>query len=516
MAVLAVSSGEMLVSGGGQVKVVTEAIRETAGAVQRFADEARDIAALLTRLDTTRPHTFVAENLPGIDFQLDGTICVLQSQALLFDLLSNGLQVVWHSYLAVEGAQSWSMESLEASLWNVGGQIARAAIVGGALDLLAGFALAGPLGVPLLAQAPWVAGITRLAGKPGSMPPGGDPLRWFSTAAGARFIRHIVDNADDLERGVFGVPPGVGSIPNPRAREDLVRRWGAMLPGPKDGRVTIDEVASSKTRQTSADSLKGMIGNIMDGDPFENGRIRVDIVEGEDGVRRAVVYLGGTELSPGSAEDMPSNLSAYADLDSGFMRAVEMAMKEKLGSEGLPLDTPVTFVGYSQGGLAASRLIESGHWNAVGLLTVGSPGTWIVLPEDLPHIAIEHVEDPIAALNGAERAHNRPDAVIVTSPALEGEEPTEFLSGHKLDLYEKTAGAVDSTTDRAVVEERVQLLANATGTVVASSTYAAIRVDNPAPGATTRPQAAVPTPTPPGEGWVSADRARPAGAGGRR
>jgi hypothetical protein len=151
---------------------------------------------------------------------------------------------------------------------------------------------------------------------------------------------------------------------------------------------------------------------------------------------------------------------------------------------------------------------------------VGSPGTSIELPPELAHIAVEHEEDPISGLNGVERSWREGDAVIFTESAFDREAPQEFLDAHKLDRYIETAGDVDADTRRAVADERARIIANATGVVTSSSTYAAVRVQEPATqsGAPREParSAPAPTPSPSGEGRASDVRAQPGGGGGRR
>src|SRR5690606_38755981 len=100
----------------------------------------------------------------------------------------------------------------------------------------------------------------------------------------------------------------------------------------------------------------------------DDDQIRIDRIIGADGQERFEVFLAGTvDLGISGSEpwDMRSNLGALAGGDPASLRAVEAAMR----AAGIDGETPVTFVGYSQGGLLAARLAASGEWQAAGLVT---------------------------------------------------------------------------------------------------------------------------------------------------
>lgn len=302
-------------------------------------------------------------------------------------------------------------------------------------------------------------------------------------------------------------PATVGRLVNSEEVTDLVRTVVAtsddLLLGPASGLVaamsgeSVDGeiaamflaigVAGTSLRETpvtvarrSVESVvaPGSLGQLVARIPDASGtgQIRIERFRDATGQMRSIVYLGGTTDESGQPWDMTSNIGLMAGADAGSARAAADAMR----TEGIAPDEPVTFVGYSQGGAIASRLIESGEWSAAGLVTVGSPGADIPIPTNVPVIAFEHTEDLIPALAGPSDVHaDEPKAVTVQRTLFDEIDPPAdaLLTAHDFAAYTETARLADATEDARVVAAREEILVplGATGAAQAAI-YRAERV----------------------------------------
>jgi pimeloyl-ACP methyl ester carboxylesterase len=169
---------------------------------------------------------------------------------------------------------------------------------------------------------------------------------------------------------------------------------------------------------------------------------------------------------------MTSNANGLAMGDAGSYRAAEDAMR----MAGIDADSPVQFVGHSQGGMVAAGLIASGDYNAQGLFTVGGVVSQGLVTDSVPWLAIEHTDDLVPALGGTRTA---PNAVLVRREALAGAPiPSDtLLPAHELTRYRETAALVDASEDgrTAAVLARLNQLGSG-ATAVTSSLFYARRV----------------------------------------
>ncbi|OJZ64179.1 hypothetical protein BRW64_18950 [Mycolicibacterium diernhoferi] len=99
--------------------------------------------------------------------------------------------------------------------------------------------------------------------------------------------------------------------------------------------------------------------------PGEGSGYRLQKVEGPDGEVRYIVYIAGT------AGGLFANQSAFNNVHAVGGRLDEAQVKEleKLIPEG----AEVMLVGYSQGGMDAQNIAQSGRLNVTQVVTFGSP-----------------------------------------------------------------------------------------------------------------------------------------------
>lgn len=128
---------------------------------------------------------------------------------------------------------------------------------------------------------------------------------------------------------------------------------------------------------TASGNSLGTTGNstrsVLETDPNAgNGDgVRIIKVVGADGVERYVVHIGGTdpEAEGGELFDPFENIDAVRGRDTQTMRYVEAQMR----AAGITSSDQVMLVGYSQGGLLAQNIGNSGRWGDPLIVTRASP-----------------------------------------------------------------------------------------------------------------------------------------------
>lgn len=111
--------------------------------------------------------------------------------------------------------------------------------------------------------------------------------------------------------------------------------------------------------------------SVIETDPNVGNHDGVRIIKvRKDGVDRYVVHIAGTELvSSGKLFDPFENIPEVLGREAQTMRYVEAQMK----AAGITSKDQVMIVGYSQGGLIAQNLANSGRWGDAFIVTRASP-----------------------------------------------------------------------------------------------------------------------------------------------
>lgn len=112
---------------------------------------------------------------------------------------------------------------------------------------------------------------------------------------------------------------------------------------------------------------------------------RVQMVQGEDGKTRYVVYIGGTTGEwGGEGQSKLANVpAARGQLDDAQVKRLY---------ELIPKDAEVMLVGYSQGGMDAQNIAKDGKLNVTQIVTFGSPSRDDL---DVPAVHLRAQDDPI-------------------------------------------------------------------------------------------------------------------------
>ena len=321
---------------------------------------------------------------------------------------------------------------------------------------------------PLLLQHV-VAALPALAGAalplgPGAAPPGGAGRRAVLEAGGDRVVWPPRDVAD-LAGAVAAVATQDGALRPARVE---VRAAGPAAPVPA-ARGTADLLARARPMAGGGALSPG--GRGTSGAP-----VSVERVVDAAGTRRWVVVLPPTQTTAApwartttNPADLGTDVRAVAQVPTAATRAAVTAMQRA----GVHPGDPVLLVGYSQGGITAAQLAADPALRATvtvdAVLTAGAPVGGFDLPPDVAVLSLEHEEDWIASLDGAENPATPSWSTVVRDlppeTAAPGE-PPHGMAGHSLDRYGETADLVDSSDDASLVawRERVAPYLAADGT----------------------------------------------------
>ncbi|MDR2321411.1 MAG: hypothetical protein LBE60_07170 [Microbacterium sp.] len=241
--------------------------------------------------------------------------------------------------------------------------------------------------------------------------------------------------------------------------------------GPRPGDVVVDRGPAAAIPAGPA-SLAGAVSRIPAG---RSPQVRVETYRMEDGTQRFVAYIDGTR--GGSAAEpwsYASNLRMYAEhAEADSSRAVVEALRDA----GASAETPVDLVGYSQGGMIAGLVAQSGEFDVRGVVTVGSP-IEPVLPDDVLSVAVRHTDDPVAGLAGGGSANGTgsPDSLVISRTLAAGHGTDPRIPAHLLDGYSETVRRAEASGDARMQAIAEHFAVLDTATSMTSTDYAARRV----------------------------------------
>lgn len=436
----------LIVSGGGSTAVATTELFEQASVLRQVIDEVDECLRRLAALDRVisapwlrswgQPQAMYAAL--SAEEKTDDAVGALRWARFTAQTLVMALDASAESYGAVER----TLQQLNQ-------------MIGAKLSYALGFLSPGLA----LLLAPGLAGMALTAGAAYALSPSERKealRRWLAEQNDAltnpqlvMMVRLGVMGADDFLGGMVRVHPqfiellgdeGLGLL-GLTTSAGLLATAAAPLGALAETPVRVHRV-STRTDKAPATTFEERVHRIPGGDP----QIRIDRIQVDGAPDRFEVYIGGTRdlsITPGTEPwDMTSNVHNLAMGDAGSYRAAQEAMR----LAGIDANTPVQFVGHSQGALVASALAGSGDYDARGLLTVGGVVSQRLVPEGVPWLAIEHTDDLVPALGGNRVA---PDAVLVRRQAFLGETvPSDsLLPAHELSRYRETAALLDDARD---------------------------------------------------------------------
>jgi len=309
----------------------------------------------------------------------------------------------------------------------------------------------------------------------------------LSEPAVLQLLRVMLSGADDAALGVIGVPPalvgvigetglGLSGIDTAALTvAGLAALAGASGVDP----VRIHRVSSGRAEPTqrrgsqigpvdAPQSLADRVNRI----PDPATPIVIERYSMPDGSDHIEVFIAGTDAHAPMGGDRPWDMASNVALIAGEQASSLQAVRAALAAEGVTGDMSVTFTGYSQGGVIAVALAESGDYRTTGLVTVGAPSGGLPVRGDYPAVVIEHRDDLVPVLSGIRRETT---AVVVRTDSLLGtERPGGAAPAHALDRYQRTAAQADEF-DNDTLREAIDALPQPARTGE-RSTYLAVRI----------------------------------------
>lgn len=270
-------------------------------------------------------------------------------------------------------------------------------------------------------------------------------------------VRLSVMSADDFGGGMLRLPPsvirlvgdeGLGVVGLDTAAATVVAAGGAI------GVLRETRVMTPVSTGSAAAPASGYADRASR-IPAGSAQVRVDRYVRDGAPDRFEVYIGGTiDFAPTATVepfDLTSNLAGIAGGDAGSYRAVEQA----LAAAGVEADSEMVVTGYSQGGLIGSMLAASGDYEVTGLYTLGAPAGQVPVPDSVPWVAVEHIDDLVPAVGGTWASA---DPVLVRREAIGEGAPTSDLlfPAHQLSNYRETAALIDAADEQRLVDSNAR------------------------------------------------------------
>lgn len=466
----------LVISGGGTVRVSTDALMGQAAALDLVSAELESAGRRLLAIDRAAPVSLlVAADAPLSAFRAETAIDEASEEvtraAQAAALLASGLRSGADAYGAAEQAVSAIARDVAAKVANGIGLLAGSfgmLALGASAPLLlggvAGLAIAGtarPDALRTVAEA-LARGLGRSRGA-------------LSSPLVVSLTRLAVMSADDLGTGLLRVPPALAGLLGDEGLGILglatsasvvaatAAPFGALTETPVSIQVVRREQAPAATgfadrasripsspSKQDAEPTVPTIGSPPAQAPNPAPQIRIDRVSEPGRPDTFEVYLGGTVDFGAVASDEPfdltSNVGGLAGSDAaGSYRAVEQA----LADSGATAESSITVTGYSQGGLVGAMLAASDDHTVTGLFTLGAPAAQVPVPASVPWVAVEHSDDLVPALGGT---WTSTDPVVVQREVVTAGAPESglFFPAHELAQYRASAAMLDDAADPRV------------------------------------------------------------------
>ncbi|WP_432545315.1 hypothetical protein [Kineococcus sp. SYSU DK004] len=272
----------------------------------------------------------------------------------------------------------------------------------------------------------------------------------------------LAPGADDDVAGVAGAVVAAGGLAGALGGG---RRTDAVAVRPVAGRAApvrpaaglaelLDGVAQQSTGwPPGRESLGGRVPGATTPPP---GSLRVERVTGAGGeVAWAVAVPGTQEWGPvpgANPMDLTTNVRAVAGQDTATAGAVVQALRAAGAAPG----EPVLLAGHSQGGLTVSAVAADPavrrEFTITHVVTAGAPTDTTAVPADVRVLSLEHVDDVVPALDGADAPASDSRTVVRRDTGASG--GPDPLAAHASSAYVATAALADRSDDPALVAFR--------------------------------------------------------------
>lgn len=213
--------------------------------------------------------------------------------------------------------------------------------------------------------------------------------------------------------------------------------------------------------------------------------VAVQKVTAADGAVSWTVLVPGTEsaLPADHPWDGRTDLELVAGLPDGATATIERA----LAASGTGPDEPVTLVGHSLGGIAATALVARAgfaeRYRVAGLVTAGSPTGLVTTPPGIPVLHLETPEELVShtdGRSGAENPRTRDRVTVVRSlggsvSGIDREASGNLVRAHAITTHVRTLDLAIGAGDPRVIEVAGRIGGRLDGTTVSTTFYRAER-----------------------------------------
>ncbi|WGL52743.1 hypothetical protein P5P86_02705 [Nocardioides sp. BP30] len=262
-----------------------------------------------------------------------------------------------------------------------------------------------------------------------------------------------------LDRGELALA-GAGALLTTRLGEGgialgsraLAALYGEESP-PVTVRVPLSVPASDRAPRDIVDLVEHL-GELSGTDPALDGVVEVQTLVADDGARRHVVYLPGTDdMDPLSSDDQVRDMHENLRLLAGQSTAYGAGVLAAMHAAGIRPGEQVLLVGHSQGGMEAVALAShASPYRVSDVVTLGAPTAQVHhYPPGVHVLSLEHEGDLVPQLAGQGSASAQHVTVRFDS-GVQG-----VVANHSLEHYTAGAAAVDASADPDVVAARDEL-----------------------------------------------------------
>jgi hypothetical protein len=214
--------------------------------------------------------------------------------------------------------------------------------------------------------------------------------------------------------------------------------------------------------------------------------VAVQKVIAADGAVSWTVLIPGTQSA--LPADHPWDGRTDVELVAGQADGATAAVERALADSGVGPDEPVTLVGHSLGGIAATALVARAgfaeRYRVGGLVTAGSPTGMLATPPGVPVLHLETPEELVSNTEGRSAAENprtRDRVTAVRSLRDSADAGDRAASGdvvqaHSIATHVRTLDLAIEIRDPAVAEIADRIVPRLDGRTVSTTFYRAERV----------------------------------------
>lgn len=191
----------------------------------------------------------------------------------------------------------------------------------------------------------------------------------------------------------------------------------------------------------------------------DDGQVQIiEVAHPPHGEPTYIVQIPGTQDWSPSRGDNPVDLTTNVNLMAmGGSTVMEQQVADAMTKAGIDPGDPVMLTGHSQGGITAAAMASDPamqeRYNITSVVTGGSPIGQFDIPEDVSVMSLEHDQDVVPMLDGADNP-DEPNWVTVQRELSDAEGTKDGQRGpgaaHGLENYRTTGADADASDDESI------------------------------------------------------------------